>query len=289
MDILYYIDNIIYRILYKLGLRSNYFSLQQINLRYIKRDSNILKSQNYNYPTYFCQSNKIWVFWAQGKENMPPIVKLCYNSIVKNKGDNEVILLDRNNYNQYVMIPHHIEQKLSKGLITITHFSDILRFALLKKYGGWWLDATIYVNKKIPLLNSIYTIKNESNNIYISENKWTGFLWYIPQSHPMPNFVYDYLVYYWKKNNILIDYFLIDYIIKTFSQKNTSFLSELNNLPINNPHLYFLSSKNGEEIYSEEQWNNICKTTSFFKNSWKRKYLLKRENQITFCGKIFSE
>lgn len=214
MDILYYIDNIIYRILYKLGLRTNYFSLQQINLRYIKRDSNILKSKNYNYPSFFKQCNKIWIFWAQGKENMPPIVKSCYNSILKNRGNNEVILLDITNYNQYITIPPEIEQKLQNKLISLAHFSDILRFGLLKEYGGWWLDATIYATNKIPQPNSLFTIKNEFDTIYISENQWSGFLWYIPYKHPLPQFIYDYLVHYWTKHDFIIDYFLMDYVKK---------------------------------------------------------------------------
>jgi hypothetical protein len=36
------------------------------------------------------------------------------------------------------------------GKMTVTHFSDILRFNLLKNNGGLWLDATIFVNKPIP-------------------------------------------------------------------------------------------------------------------------------------------
>lgn len=288
MDIFYYIDNLIYRILYKLGMQCKYFSLQQINLRYIKRDSKILNSKLYNYPSHLRQCNKIWVFWAQGKEKMPPIVKSCYNSIVKNKGNHEVILLDINNYEQYITIPSHIKEKLSIGVITLTHFSDILRFALLKEYGGWWLDATIYVSKRMSLPHSLFTIKNESNNTFVSENKWTGFLWYIPHLHPMPQFVYDYLIHYWQKHDTLINYFLIDYVIKIFTLKNSTFSLEINNLPLSNPHLYFLSSKEGEDIFSEEQWENISKTTSFFKNSWKKQYNLKRGNQLTFCGKIFS-
>ena len=288
MDIFYYIDFFIYRVLYKLGLQSKYFSLQQINLRYIKRDSKILKSENYTYPFQLQQCNKIWMFWAQGKEKMPPIVKQCYNSIVKNKGNNEVVLLNINNYKQYVAIPPHIEQKMAKGQITITHFSDILRFALLKEYGGWWLDATIYVNKEIPHLNSLFTIKNKYSNVYVSQNNWSGFLWYIPHLHPMPKFIYDYLIHYWTKHDSLINYFLLDYVIKIFTLRNSIFSSEINNLPINNPHTYFLSSEKGEEIYSEEQWEKICETTSFFKNSWKKNYKFEKENQHTFCGKIFS-
>lgn len=70
--------------------------------------------------------------------------------------------------------------------------------------------------------------------------------------------------------------------------RNSIFSSEINNLPINKPHTYFLSSEKGEEIYSEEQWEKICETTSFFKNSWKKNYKFEKENQHTFCGKIFS-
>ena len=38
----------------------------------------------------------IWVMWLQGKENMPPLVKKCFESLEQYKGEYQIILLDEN-------------------------------------------------------------------------------------------------------------------------------------------------------------------------------------------------
>lgn len=47
----------------------------------------------------------IWIMWWQGEDKMPPIVKCCYNSVLRNKGKHPVYLLSENSYRQYIEIP----------------------------------------------------------------------------------------------------------------------------------------------------------------------------------------
>lgn len=49
----------------------------------------------------------IWQFWAQGWqfENLPDIVKLCYLSVERYKGDHIVIRLDENTMYDYLDFP----------------------------------------------------------------------------------------------------------------------------------------------------------------------------------------
>ena len=63
----------------------------------------------------------------------------------KNAGDHRVIILTEDNYKQYVNIPEWLEEKKNKGVISRTHFSDVLRLTLLSHYGGLWLDSTFFV------------------------------------------------------------------------------------------------------------------------------------------------
>ena len=58
--------------------------------------------------------------------------------------DAELIILTKENLSQYCSIPDHIYQKLEAGIITLTHFSDIVRVTALAVRGGLWLDATIF-------------------------------------------------------------------------------------------------------------------------------------------------
>jgi len=77
----------------------------------------------------------------QGEEQMPRLVKTCYESWKTVNPDYEVILLHEDNFRDYITIDPAI---LNNKQITIQAFSDILRINLLKRHGGVWVDATCF-------------------------------------------------------------------------------------------------------------------------------------------------
>ena len=87
----------------------------------------------------------IWQYWGTGWEygKLPDIVKLCYKSADKYKGNYEVIRLDNENFKEYIEFPEFIMEKVNIGSMGYTHFSDLVRLALLDAFGGVWLDASI--------------------------------------------------------------------------------------------------------------------------------------------------
>ena len=109
----------------------------------------------------------IWVCWLQGKESMPDIVKYCLKSLERNVPYNtEIKLITSTNLKEYVEFPDFIYQKLKVGSLTMTHFSDLIRMALLKKYGGLWIDATVFISSQIPkeyIECDLYSIQNLSS------------------------------------------------------------------------------------------------------------------------------
>ncbi len=216
-------------------------------------------------------NNTIWVFWAQGRDRMPEIVKRCVKQIEKMRGDYQVVLLTQETYAQYVDIPDYMLRKLGGGKITLTHFSDILRFALLAKYGGWWLDATIYPLCPLEQRSSLYTVKTEHDPRYVSEAKWTGFLWYMPAGHPMARFGFAALKKYWEEHESLIEYFLIDHFIRLFYDTSKAFRQEIddNKSDCRAVGLYFIQSKEALQPFDENRWREICALTRFFKCNWR--------------------
>ena len=86
----------------------------------------------------------VWVFWWQGLESAPARVKACVDSIKRNAANRDVIVITKDNVSKYTDLPDYVFRKLAEGKITLTHFSDILRFNLLKLHGGLWMDATLY-------------------------------------------------------------------------------------------------------------------------------------------------
>lgn len=86
----------------------------------------------------------IWQYWGQGwnSEALPEVVKICTRSVEINKGDYEIIYLDDKNIGEYINFPHFVHEKRKNSDFRHVFFSDLLRLALLKAYGGVWVDAT---------------------------------------------------------------------------------------------------------------------------------------------------
>ncbi|STZ08825.1 Mannosyltransferase OCH1 and related enzymes [Moraxella caprae] len=92
----------------------------------------------------------IWQYWGQGIDgNLPEIVKLCFDSIDKYKGDYTVIRLDDNNIHEYLDLPNFVWQKRQNPEFKHAFFADLIRLALLYAYGGIWIDATILLTNEI--------------------------------------------------------------------------------------------------------------------------------------------
>ncbi len=244
---------------------------------------------HYRYSSLSEQGDTIWIFWWQGLEQMPPVVRACYQSVLKNKGIYKVILLDKTNYQDYVDIPEYIISKLDEGKISITHFSDVLRFNLLGKYGGWWLDATIYTTHVIEVRKTLYTIKQSYSKEYISEGLWASFLWYMPKRHPLALFLRDCLHLYWEKHDSIIAYLLTDHLIKVFYDYNQSFQSEISKLIVENSDLYYFQTEEVNQPYDESVWEQIAQRTRFFKCNWKaQKDNSCSNNFLSYYDKILS-
>ena len=108
------------------------------------------------------ENDPIWIFWWQGIEGMPDIIYKCIESIKRNAGKHPVILLDKDNCMNYVEMPDYILEKLKTQRISITHFSDALRFQLLYSNGGIWVDASLFAVGDFTkdIKGSFYTIRH---------------------------------------------------------------------------------------------------------------------------------
>lgn len=92
----------------------------------------------------------IFQCWWQGVKNAPPVVRKCIQSVEKFKGGRKHIIITKDNFESFVKLPDYILEKYKKGIISVTHLSDILRVCLLEKYGGFWVDATCLFSKPLP-------------------------------------------------------------------------------------------------------------------------------------------
>lgn len=84
----------------------------------------------------------LWILWLQGFANAPELVKRCLQSWMHYNPDWNIICLDTSNLHLYVDYPYN-------GLISLNHYSDVIRALLLFKYGGLWVDATTFCNRSL--------------------------------------------------------------------------------------------------------------------------------------------
>ena len=241
-------------------LNSKYLSLLPKNSKVEKIDKNF----------------KVWVFWYQGQDHMPRIVKACVDSIKQNFKNNEVVLITKANYKDYVSIPDYIIEKIEKKVITLTHFSDILRASLLAKYGGLWIDSTIYLTGDISQeieKHPFYTIKLKNKTLdtqLITYARWSGFFMSGAQGNPLFIGLRDVLYEYWKEHNVLVNYFLIDFIINFLYDNVDAIKDMIDNVPQSNENLFTLADLLFTK-YDEAKFLEMRSNTKVFKLTYKFK------------------
>ncbi len=79
----------------------------------------------------------IWMYWETRKgDKKPAYLDICYQTILKNRGEYRLNLLDEKSVGNYIKLPRFIRK-----IEHIAHKSDYIRFELLRQYGGVWLDS----------------------------------------------------------------------------------------------------------------------------------------------------
>ena len=104
----------------------------------------------------FSSKNHIWMYWEDKPGvNKPNYLKLCYQTIIKNKGTSQQLhLLDQNSIYQYLPdLRTDLDQKCN-----IPQKADYIRLALLQRYGGIWLDSDIIIFRP---LDKLFLLLNE--------------------------------------------------------------------------------------------------------------------------------
>lgn len=226
----------------------------------------------------------IWVCWWQGQNELPEIVSKCLHSIKSYNAEYQVIVIDKNNYNEYIDIPDEIMKKVENKVITLTHLSDLIRMNLLSKFGGIWIDATIFLTNEITdkfkdkNLNTL-KIRDINKNMNISKGRWCGYF-IGGTANNFFKFMNEMLIQYNKDYNYLIEFFLIDYLIDIAYQHFDYVKQMIDNADIEANHIYDLINKFNEE-YSAEKYNEILNSSPVFKLSFKKKFNTKINNKDT--------
>lgn len=235
----------------------------------------------------------IWIYWDNPSE-MPKIVKSCLNSVYKNSESKKIIVINEDTLHNYIHIEKHIIEKYKNGLITKTHYSDIIRTSVLTKYGGIWMDATILQTRKMPDYvekGDFFTFKLNINKPWevISNGNWCVFFIACKKKNLLMESTLKMMNNYWEKYDLLIDYLLIDYLWKIASEKIPAIKDMLSKVPQTNPNLFSLSPLNKICIDEEYQKKIQHSDTCFYKMSYKSTIgvpLRNKNGELTLLGQI---
>lgn len=104
----------------------------------------------------------IWTYW--NTPTLPAVVKACIKSWEVQNPDFEINLLTPENILDF--LPAFKKENLQ---LSPANFSDLVRLQLLKKYGGFWLDATIIINDSLN--QYIKLIEHEDLNLLAFSSK----------------------------------------------------------------------------------------------------------------------
>ena len=283
------------KILNRLSKLFKFISPNSVIEKFIEKDFSEIIKKYKNHAEEIISSKKeslsennenIWIFWWQGYNEAPCLVKKCIDSITKNAGNHSVVLITKENWKNYADIPDYIIEKVEKGVITLTHFSDILRMALISKHGGLWLDATIFVPREIPKYCfelPYFSIHYETSTSKIAKGKWAGFCQAGQKNSIIHSFCRDIFFSYWKKYNKLVDYFFIDYVMLAGYNNISDFKKLVDAVPLNNQGIKELDKHFNDE-YSKELLDNILPKSTFFKLNWKRDYKKEINGKKTLYG-----
>ena len=162
----------------------------------------------------------IWILWLQGVENAPEIVKKCIKSIKHYNGDKKIVVLTKDNLFDYIKLPKYIIEKWRKGIISNTHFSDIVRIELLYDYGGIWMDATTFCTSSLPkffLKNDLFLYRYKDGcDKTIKYNSW--FI-YSKKGNRIIGSTRFLLFEYWKHERKIKEYFLLHFFLTMSFEK----------------------------------------------------------------------
>lgn len=242
--------------------------------RYIKKKysryiSSYIPTQDIIEEKKYVREKTIWVCWWQGEENAPIIVKRCISSLHHYETEWNIQLITKENYLEYVTFPDYIVKKWEQGIVSNTHMSDLLRLELLTRYGGMWIDATVFLTDKIPAYifeKKLFMFKVMSKeNHRVEYNSW---LIFSKKNNELLKTTRYLLYKYWEKENKLREYFLLHIMMTVIIESYPEYVDKIYYIPDELEHIL---GRNWLKQYDETYWKILTALTSIHKLTTKCK------------------
>lgn len=218
----------------------------------------------------------IWFSWLQGIDNAPEIVKACLTSQRKHLVGYEFRIFDLDNYRQWVELPETVVRKYREGKIPQASFSDLLRLSVLRKYGGVWMDASVYCsgfgnenlqqrwNRIMTSELTVFRYFERGSKIPVGLSTW--FFAAVPNQIVVST-VLDMLLAYWNDFDCLVDYYIIHLFLGLALSEFPQFMARM---PYENSNHSLLLGDALSRTYSQEAWQELVDHVAIHKLNYRK-------------------
>ncbi|MGN6647013.1 MAG: capsular polysaccharide synthesis protein [Cytophaga sp.] len=90
----------------------------------------------------------LWLLWFQNWENAPLVAQKCKSTWIEHNPDWTIHFLTSENLPEFIDMESVLPGFKDKN-VPIVSYSNMIRMALLIKYGGVWADSTLYCNRPL--------------------------------------------------------------------------------------------------------------------------------------------
>lgn len=241
----------------------------------------------------------IWQYWAQGLDNLPEVARLCFASVDKFAGDHQVLRLTDQTVCDYVDFPEFVYQKRSLPTFRPAYFADLLRTALIKNYGGVWLDASVFLTDRLPQSYAEYDFFVFSRDPKSSYQAWGAgnadcyFNWspefkvnflksiiFGKPNNTIATVMLDLLLYFWKNQTKVEHYFFYQILLNELKEMRIVAFD----FPIVDDALPHLLQMKLNDVFEQELYNQIIRDTSLHKLTLHKKFRERYKQKVTFFG-----
>ena len=222
--------------------------------------------------------NPVWVYWDQGMDNAPDIIKRCYRSLREYSG-RQVIALSKENIDKYIRFPSYITEKFENGDIPIAGYTDLMRFALLEHYGGTWADATLFFTEQIPeeIMSCPFFAFQNSMGLLDNPVLYPAWFLHTERHNEAIRGIRNVAYSYWMHEHHVIEYLLPNLIMTEYLHTHPEVEKAIPYL--NSDYSEYLVRKLGDD-YTPEEFEWIKKLTGIHKLTYKLDDSINREGSI---------
>ena len=229
----------------------------------------------------------VWTMWWQGETQMPPVIRECYDSIIRNSNGREVILLTKDNLGDYIHLPDFVLRKVDEGKITITHLSDLIRVTLLAERGGLYMDCALFVTKPIVVgVVPFFSTRVEGDPEQVANRrKWVFGLMGSNKGDVVARFMQELFYAYWRLFDVQIHYLMMDYMLLYAYNNIPAIKAEIDMIPWNSPNLHE-SRYLFNQIIDEKRFEKCINNNTFLSLTYRFEYPMQIDGVDTYYGRM---